>query len=215
MIRSCLKQTPKTIQPKCEPTEYEMTLIKLLAVPEEMEKLFPYGESNIARISLVDIVIHLSFEEKEFSKEFLGYLMLRISRIGYTEFPLYLMVIEALILLEDSLVEERILIFVANFIELTKSHLSQSYLGYSFLTDLFIKLALKVEDIHKRIQNEPEKFSHVEKWLRKHEYPSPGSVTFFKTDRFNGRRYQTGVYPYDQDYQQTINPPAKPTPRTK
>jgi len=189
MIRACPPQTPKTINIKHEPSEYETTLIKLLAVPEGMGKLLPYGDNNIARASLIDIVIHLSFEEKEFSKEFLEHLMVKISRIGYMEFPIYLMAIEALILLKDSLKEDRIFTFVATFTELTKSHLKQSYLGYSLLTDLFIKLALKVEDIHKMIQNEENKFSHVKKWLKKHDYPSPGSVTSYKTNRYHGRRH--------------------------
>jgi len=189
MIRACPPQTPKTINLKHEPSEYETTLIKLLAAPEGMGKLLPYGDNNIARTSLVDIVIHLSFEEKEFSKDFLEYLMVKIPRIGYMEFPIYLMVVEALILLDDSLKEDRIRAFLATFTELTKSHLNQSYLGYSFLTDLFIKLALKVEDIHKRIQDEPDKFSHVKKWLKKHDYPTRGSVTSYKTNRYHGRRH--------------------------
>lgn len=160
-----------------ETSRNEKTLITLLKTTEGMHKMLQYGDNNVARTSIVDIVIQLSYEDKEFSKELLEYLMVKLSRIECREFPLYMMVIESLMLLNDSLADDRILIFVTNFIELTKSKMSESYIAYSHTIDLFIKLALKLEPVHLRVQIEPDKFAHLEKWLKKHKCPSPGSVT--------------------------------------
>eukprot|EP00826_Nyctotherus_ovalis_P048669 TRINITY_DN5756_c0_g1_i6.p1 TRINITY_DN5756_c0_g1~~TRINITY_DN5756_c0_g1_i6.p1 ORF type:complete len:305 (-),score=61.55 TRINITY_DN5756_c0_g1_i6:50-964(-) len=172
------KQSSKAIplHPQYELNEVEKDLVKFVSRFEGMQKLFVYGENSVARACVRDMVVHVCFGEKGNSKEFMENLMARLARISYKDFPLYVFVIESLIVLEDGLMEDRVLIFVAYFVELTKSHMNQSYIGFSYVTDLFIKLALKINTIHVRVQNEWSKFSHVEKWLKKREYPIPNAV---------------------------------------
>jgi len=174
------KKSPKAIESKYELTEIEKKYVERFMGVGGMMKIFPFGDNNVARASIIDIILYLLFEETEFQKKLLEQLMARLSHISYREFPLHLMAIESLFQLNDSVKEDIILSFLCSFIELTKSHITQSYIAFSYVTDLFIKFALQLESIRERVKEEGEKFDHVERWLKKHEYPAT-SISFFQS----------------------------------
>lgn len=185
--------------------------MKFVATFEGMQKLFVFGDNSVARACVRDMVVHVCFGERENSKVFMENLMARLARIGYKEFPLHILAIESLIVLEDGLMEERVLIFVVYSVELTKSYMNQSYIGFSYVTDLFIKLALKINAIHVRVQNEWNKFSHIEKWLKKREYPIPNAVLLCTSLDLLGahchekRRSQVGAVGRRKDLVQSVH----------
>jgi len=159
-------------------SENENTLFKTLNTASGLMKIMVYGVNNVARYNICEIMKNLSKDNKDFSKMCLEYLFSRFIRVSYSEFAIYLMAIETLVNLKDKFEEERLNLFITNTISITKKEISESYLAYSYITDLFLKIALKSQFVQKYIQFDPLKFEHIEGWLNTHIYPQEGYVFF-------------------------------------
>ena len=162
---------------KVKLTIEENKLMKLFMTTAGIQRLLTYGDSNVAINEIAKIFSHLAFENKEFSNNCLEFLLLNIPRIKYTELPLYLISIKALLLIKDKLQNERVRAFITNYLQFTKKDLYSSYLTYSYLTDLFIEIGLKVESVKEMIQKNSDKFIHVQEWLKRFCYPIANDVS--------------------------------------
>jgi hypothetical protein len=166
---------------KIELTKEENKLMKHFMTTAGIQRLLTHGDNNVAINEIAKIFNYLAFDNKEFSNNCLEFLMLNIPRIKYTELPLYLTSIKALLLIEDKLQNERIRAFITNYLQFTKKDLVSSYLTYSYLTDLFIEIEQKVKSVKEMVLNNSEKFRHVQDWIKKYNYPIPNEVTLLIT----------------------------------
>ncbi len=123
---------------------------------------------------------HLAFDDPEFSKRCLDWLMFRLPNVGVADLRAYMMAVESLVLLPDRMQMERANRFVAYFAKVCSKDIVESYLAFSYVTDMLIKLALRSETIRKKMQEDREKFEFVGGWLRRHAYPAEGEIFWEK-----------------------------------
>ncbi len=159
--------------------ESELALAKILTADVGLQKLLVWGNNCVASRAIADMLAHLAFEDSDNSKRLIDWLMLRMGKACSRELQVCLSALDALVSLRDQFKEDRIILFVAYFVKICVSKdATESYLAFSYATDLFIKLALESETIHKKLQTEGEKFAFISAWLKRHSYPEPGEVRF-------------------------------------
>lgn len=151
-----------------------------------MKLLVGYGLTNVARNGVAKALKYLAYSNDEFSSLCIKWLMQRISTVECRDIPIYLMAIEEVVTIGDEYTRQRVDLFVERFLHLTTKELSESYLPYSYLSDLFIKLALKLDILRDLIKSKPDKFQGVENWFKRNTHPSPSNVLCVKKSRFHG-----------------------------
>ena len=197
MIRSC-KFGPERTSPGAlvskgilphTLSESEVAFSTALTSDLGLQKLLAWGNNTVARKSICEILLHLAFHDSEVSKRFLDWLMQRMGNPETIDLQVCLMAVEALILLPDPFQSERTALFVGYFAKVCSGKITESYLAFSYATDLFIKLALRSEIIRRKIQSEPDKFAFLGTWLKRHAYPAEGEVLLrVRSFRSTGRR---------------------------
>ena len=158
-------------------TEAEVSLAKSLTSDSGLQKLMIWGNNGLARKSICDILCHLAFEDSEFSKHALEWLLARIGKVGAANLAAYTMAVESLVMINDRLQQDRVSRFVALFAKFCNKDVMESYLSFSRLTDMFITLALQCPAIRKKMQSDPDTFAFILGWLKRHPYPIEGEVS--------------------------------------
>ena len=102
--------------------------------------------------------------------------MLHIALADISELTTYVTSLKAIMQLKEVHERERVTQFVPMFKELMTKELHNSYVPYNYMADLFIKLAIGSSSLCELIQENPEKFSFLRKWLDQNPYPKQGTV---------------------------------------
>jgi len=145
-----------------------------------IELLLNYGDTNLARRAISKTLKCLAYNNGKFSIDCIKLLTDNICTVNCRKLPVYLMAIEEIVFIGDNYTKSRIDFFVKCFLQLTTNELVYSYLPYSYLTDLFIKLATKIDMLRKIVKDNPDKFLTLENWLKRYTHPSPNRVIHIK-----------------------------------
>jgi hypothetical protein len=142
-----------------------------------LNKLTATGNTNVARAAIAKALAHVSFENLELARKCLTYAFTQLVRSSVNDLPVFLCIVQSILLVQDVDQAAKVQICVPLFNDLLNRHLTLSYLSFNYVADAFITTALKCPPLANVIKDKASSFAYISDWLSDNNYPSPGKAS--------------------------------------
>jgi len=149
--------------------------------PKLFSKFFSFVNTRISAYGIGKILAKCSENNEFLNEKCIQLIFEKLIRAEIKELPFLIIILYQLLNFEDSIKIKRIKLFSALLKQALNKNLSESYISYTFLADLFIKLVLDNEWFFKIIENDLEKFEYIKDWINHNNYPADGYVYWLNT----------------------------------
>ena len=137
-------------------------------------KIMQLTKNRISLQAIKILLAHICFDNEEISKKCINFLFVKLGYTDLTSYPIYLEIIEAIILLQDKFQIKRVELFTKKFMEILEKNLKDSYIPCNDSISMFLRVATKCKVLSDLIKEKPNLF--LNKWLDSQSYPVPGEV---------------------------------------
>jgi len=201
LFSECNIFTPKPENPNNLSPE-ELTYVIIMQEEQYWEKLFFCICTDISRVALIKIILHL-FGNPEISKEtssrFLRFLCKGFVNSSIKEIINYAASLREFLLIKTQYEKEKWNLFASFFKEIMNEHLNKSYIPFNIMADLYIELAICSPTFYMIIQGEDNKFDFVRNWLEKYQYPKQGTIFWINNPTYKKIEIKTQIDEIDKE----------------
>lgn len=154
----------------------EVALFSELFKTETYSKLFNLVNNNIAKLAVSKILCKANNGNQILSTSIVEYLIRKLTNSEINKLSNYTYVLENIMMLNDKCEATRWELFCKLFKELMTKILNESYIAYTKVADMFIRLASSSLSLSSVMIKDPEKYDYIKKWLKDQSYPAKGYV---------------------------------------
>jgi hypothetical protein len=135
-----------------------------------LERFIPEASSRSRGAAVCSVIQHIVFEQKDLSQRVISYITLAIDGLPYDKMRPYFRVLLALVLLEDSLTDQRIDWILSSLLTSMEGQ-SMYWRATDFCVEHLIRLAKKQAKCYTWLHDHPTRFEWMLTWLYMHQKP--------------------------------------------
>jgi len=164
--------------------ERELNLLNFF-FDESVYQGFPkLAVGRLAGESMAKIMIAICKNNKELSGKLIFVFFERITTSAPDDLYKYTASIESIVIIEDEFTSHRLEKYLKYFGKIIEDHISCSYITYTYMVDSFIRTASKFKLLRKELQDNPNKYKPIKKWLKDNYYPNTEKDIFWLSTKF-------------------------------
>ena len=156
----------------------EVALFSELFKTETYSKLFALANNNIAKYAISRMLCKANNGNQILSTNIIEYLLKRFMASEVNQLATYTYVLENIMMLNDKCEGTRWDLFCKLFKELMTKSINENYIAYTYVADMFIRLAVTSSNLYSVMIKEPDKYGYIKKWLKDQSYPANGYVKY-------------------------------------